>query len=149
MSFAISAQGTTFSVDFDGGSPASFTLIPEVRSISGPSETADEIDVTNLDSTGGRRENIQGFKDGDDIAVEMNYVPGSTGGASATAQANFLAMYDSGIVGSYQIEYPDGATATADFWLRGRSRPVQVGEALVITATMRQTGPTTFVPSAP
>ena len=143
MSEAISAQGTIFEVDLDGGSPAVYaTRIREVRSIGGPSETSDEIDVTSLDSTGGRREYLQSFKDADDIPMEINYRPGDTD------QAALLALYDTGVVAGGRITYPDLATYEFDFFVKGRSRPAQVGDALVITVTLRQTGAGVFTASA-
>ncbi len=141
MSEAISAQGTTLEVAFSDGSPDDFSLIPEVRSIGGPSDKAEEIDVTHLGSTGGRREFIQGFKDSDDCAVEMNYVPANT------IQSDFLDLYASGDKKGYKVTWPDGATLEFTAFIKGRGRPVQVGNAIVITATLRITGDIDFTPS--
>lgn len=141
MSDAISAQGTKLYVNFAGTSPATWVLIPEVKSIGGPSETADEIEVTHLGSTGGRREYIQGFKDADDCPVEMNYLPGNT------IQAQYLALYDAGTVVGVKEEYPDGATNEYDMFLKGRQRGANVGDPLSVTAVMRITGDNVFVGS--
>lgn len=138
MSEAISTQGTTLGFDADGASPYSFTLVPEVTNIGGPSETSDEIDVTNLDSTGGRREFIAGFKDGVDCPVECNYVAGSA------AQQAFLALYDSATVARFRVTLPNTATIDFDAFMKGRERSFGVGEAVKINATLRITGVVDF-----
>jgi predicted secreted protein len=48
--------------------------LAEVNSISGPTMTRDFIDVTSLDSTGGYREFIAGFRDGGNVTLNMNFV---------------------------------------------------------------------------
>jgi predicted secreted protein len=47
--------------------------IAEVNSISGPTMSRDFIDVTSLDSTGGYREFIAGFRDGGTVSLTMNF----------------------------------------------------------------------------
>jgi predicted secreted protein len=69
MSNAVSGVGTKFR-RWDG---SSWTDLAEISSISGPSMTRDFIDVTNLDSTGGYREFIAGFRDGGTVNLTMNF----------------------------------------------------------------------------
>lgn len=66
---AISGVGTVFQ-RFNG---TTWDKIAEVNSISGPSMTRDFIDVTSLDSTGGFREFITGFRDGGTVSLTMNF----------------------------------------------------------------------------
>jgi predicted secreted protein len=47
--------------------------LAEVTSITGPTMTRDFIDVTSLDSTGGYREFITGFRDAGTISLNMNF----------------------------------------------------------------------------
>jgi|TARA_B100001964_G_C14186844_1_gene579025 predicted secreted protein len=47
--------------------------VGEVNSISGPNKARDTIDVTTLDSTGGYREFIGGFRDGGEVSLDMNW----------------------------------------------------------------------------
>jgi predicted secreted protein len=47
--------------------------IAEINSIKGPDKKRDTIDVTNLDSTGGYREFIGGFRDGGTVTLPMNF----------------------------------------------------------------------------
>jgi len=65
MSKAIAGVGTKF---FRNG-----TALAEVNSINGPGMTRDFIDVTSLDSIGGYREFIAGFRDGGTVTLNMNF----------------------------------------------------------------------------
>lgn len=47
--------------------------IAEVISISGPNISRAHIDVTSLDSTGGYREFIAGFRDAGEVTLSMNF----------------------------------------------------------------------------
>lgn len=72
-SSAISGVGTKF-YRWDGSSAVlAWVAIAEVNSISGPSMTRDTIDVTSLDSTGGYRDFIAGFRDGGTVTLTMNF----------------------------------------------------------------------------
>jgi predicted secreted protein len=68
---AISGVGTTFKRWDD--STGVWQRLAEINSISGPSMTRDFIDVTSLDSTGGFREFIAGFRDGGTVSLTMNF----------------------------------------------------------------------------
>lgn len=75
MSNAISGLGTKF-LRWDSSSPAGsadWQAIAEIISISGPTMTREFIDVTSLDSTGGYREFIAGFRDGGTVTLNMNF----------------------------------------------------------------------------
>lgn len=65
MSKAFAGVGTVFN--------RNNTPIAEVNSITGPGMTRDFIDVTSLDSTGGYREFIAGFRDGGTVVLNMNF----------------------------------------------------------------------------
>lgn len=63
----------------DGGSPTEvFTTIASVTSISGPSRTKEEIEVTAHDSPDQYREFVPGLKDGGEVTLEINYDPTET-----------------------------------------------------------------------
>lgn len=47
--------------------------VAEISSISGPNISRGHIDVTNLDSTGGYREFISGFRDAGEVTLTMNF----------------------------------------------------------------------------
>jgi predicted secreted protein len=74
MSNAIAGVGTVFlRWDDSAGGAGDWTQLAEVNSISGPSMTRDFVDVTSLDSTGGYREFIAGFRDGGTVTLNMNF----------------------------------------------------------------------------
>ncbi|MGE0294966.1 MAG: phage tail tube protein [Hyphomonadaceae bacterium] len=72
---ALESQGMTIARG-DGGSPEAFTTIPEVRSISGPDGSANEIDVTDLSSSA--KEFRMGLQDEGNITLDMMFIPGNT-----------------------------------------------------------------------
>ena len=71
---AFSGVGTKFQRG-DGASNEAFADIAEINSITGPNLVRDTIDVTSLDSTGGYREFIAGFRDGGELTLSMNFTP--------------------------------------------------------------------------
>lgn len=99
----ISGVGAVFSRSDMTSSP-DFTAIANINSISGPTMTKTTIDVTALDSSGGYREFITGFKDGGTIVLNLNY--------SKTAFDAFLTDFNSDTVIDYQMVLPDSAAAT-------------------------------------
>lgn len=133
MAVGISAQGTM--IEYSANvSPASFTEIPHVRSISGPSETSDELQFTHLKSLGGRREYIQSFRDSDDLTLEMNYLAGNA------VQAALRDAYESGATLIFRVTYPDTGTAIFNGFVKARSTPAAVGDLLVFNVTVRISG---------
>ena len=70
MSNAKAGVGTLFR----RWSGTAWVNIAEINSISGPNMSRDTIDVTSLDSTGGYREFIPGFRDGGTVQLAMNFV---------------------------------------------------------------------------
>lgn len=72
-SAAVAGVGSQF-LRGDSGSPTEiFTAMAEINRISGPSMNRAFIDVTSLDSTGGYKEYIGGFRDGGDVTLNMNF----------------------------------------------------------------------------
>jgi predicted secreted protein len=69
MSLAVAGVGTKF----QRWSGSAYVSLAEVTSITGPTMTRDFIDVTSLDSTGGYREFITGFRDAGTISLNMNF----------------------------------------------------------------------------
>jgi predicted secreted protein len=88
-------------------STPAFTAISEINNITGPSMSRETIDVTSLDSTGGYREFIAGFRDAGEIQFSMNF-----------SQAGYLLMkddFESDALRDYQIVLPDAGATTFDF----------------------------------
>lgn len=92
----------------DGGSPETFTLVGEVRSISGPSESVETIDVTSQDSTA--KEFISaGLVDGGEVTLEMNLI-----GSDAQQQGLRSDMVN-GTLRNFKLELNDHATNPTTF----------------------------------
>src|SRR5687767_6528523 len=71
---AIGTAGTKL-LRGDGAGPEVFTVIAEIISFSGPTESAKQIDVTSMDSTA--REYIAGLRDSGEISFDCNLVTSS------------------------------------------------------------------------
>jgi predicted secreted protein len=99
MSLAVSGVGTVFQRDG--------VALAEVNSITGPTMTRDFIDVTSLDSTGGYREFIAGFRDAGTISLSMNF--------TATTYAIIKADFEDPLSHGYTIILGDTASTQFDF----------------------------------
>jgi predicted secreted protein len=103
MSNAIAGVGTKFYRW--GGS--SWAAIAEVNSITGPSMTRDFIDVTSLDSVGGFREFITGFRDAGTVSLAMNF--------TAETYQIMKEDFENDTAQSYMICLPDEAVTSLEF----------------------------------
>jgi predicted secreted protein len=103
MSGAIAGVGTLFR----RWSGSAWVNIAEINSITGPGMTRETIDVTSLDSTGGYREFIGGFRDGGTVVLAMNF----TRAGLDTMKDDF----ESDDLQSYEIVLPDDENTTVEF----------------------------------
>jgi predicted secreted protein len=103
VSNAISGVGTKF-YRWNSGT---WQVLAEVNSISGPSMTRDFIDVTSLDSIGGYREFIAGFRDGGTINLSMNF--------TRTTYDLMKADFENDEAGHYEIVLPDAESTSFEF----------------------------------
>jgi predicted secreted protein len=93
---AFAGVGTSFR-RWDG---SQFGAIAEINTITGPGMTRDVIDVTSLDSTGGYREFITGFRNSGTVTLAMNF--------TRVTYEVMLADFESDDLVSYEIALPDG-----------------------------------------
>lgn len=133
MSNAIAGVGTQFKRG-DGASTEVFTAIAEVNSINGPGMSREQIDVTNLDSTGGYREFIGGFRDGGQVSLNMNFT-----------LAGYNAMkddFESDDAITYQIVLPDVGGTTIEFEAFVTDLPlnIQPDDKITCDVTLKVTG---------
>ncbi len=144
---AISSAGTYFGTALDDNSPASpeeFSELAEVVSMGGPTETSEEIDVTHLRSPGSYREFIPSYKDGGELPLELNFVPGSA--SQLALQAEFEETPQP--TKRRRIFYPDGSTDTFHAYVKGRAHGASVGTKLTMNITLRIVGPVVVAPSS-
>jgi predicted secreted protein len=104
---AIAGVGTKFKRWNAIGAPAAWADIAEINSITGPGMSRDTIDVTSLDSTGGYREFITGFRNAGTVVLAMNF----------TRETYELMKddFESNVAQNYQIVLPDDENTGLDF----------------------------------
>lgn len=91
------AIGTLLKVG-NGASPEVFTTIAGISSITGPQFTANEIDVTSHDTTGGYREKITGLKDAGSVSGTIYF------DASLTQHQALLTDFNNNTRKNYRLE---------------------------------------------
>jgi len=108
---AAKSLGTTLTKT-KSGEEASDLVIADLVSIGEIGVESDEIDVTTLDSTGGYKEFIAGFKDAGEVSLEGII-------KSETAMAAMLALAESQAIEEWTIETPSGSTWVFDGFVKG------------------------------
>jgi len=100
---ATAGVGTSFR-RWDG---TNWVAIAEINSITGPGKTRDTIDVTSLDSTGGYREFIGGFRDGGTVTLPMNF--------TRDTYDLMNTDFESDVLKNYEIYLPDTGGTSFEF----------------------------------
>jgi predicted secreted protein len=77
--------GNALALSTDG---STWVTLAEVRNFNPPSANIELIDATNMDSPNRYREKVQGFIEGGEMNVEMNFIPGSTTDQTIRAMIN-------------------------------------------------------------
>lgn len=95
------ALGTTISING--------VLVGGLTNIKPPERSADTMETTTLDSTGGYRDFIQGFKDGGEVELTGFY------DTSYTGLSNLDTAYENGTEDTYVITFPASIGATFTF----------------------------------
>jgi predicted secreted protein len=117
MSDAIAGLGATFKRG-DGTSSETFTTLGENVRIGADWATRENIEVTNLGSTGGWREFITGFRDGGIVTLEQNWVRDS--------YEQLLNDFNDDDTVNYQIVLNDTGATTFDFAGRVTGMPIDI-----------------------
>jgi predicted secreted protein len=130
---AISGVGTQFKRSNMSSSPT-FTAIAEINKITGPNMSRGTIDVTSLDSTGGYREFIGGFRDGGTVQFDMNFT-----------LAGYIAMkddFESDELRDYQIVMPDAGNTTFEFAALVTELPLDIpmDDKITCSVTLKVSG---------
>ncbi|MCK9281385.1 MAG: phage tail tube protein [Melioribacteraceae bacterium] len=134
---AFSGVGTVFNRATADTSNPTFAAIAEINSISGPNLSRDTIDVTSLDSTGGYREFIPGFRDGGEISLDMNFT--HDGFADLKADFEMEGVWD------YQIVFANTDVTTFDFAgiITAIGIAVPMDDKVTASVTIKISGPVT------
>ena len=94
----------------DGGTPEVFAEIAEVMDITPPAMSRDAIEVTNQQSADGWRENIPGWRDGDEVSFNCNWLPDDTTHDETTGM---LSTFNDDDLHNWQILLPDAVTTVS------------------------------------
>jgi predicted secreted protein len=109
--------------------------LAEVNSINGPTKTRAFIDVTSLDSTGGYKEFITGFRDAGTLSLKMNFTRDSYDKMNAD--------FEAAAAQNYQILLPDTEHTALEFEGLVTEVPITIPTDDKVTAdvTIKVTGP--------
>lgn len=114
------------------GAVPDFVELDLVGDLDLPDEQVDEVETTHMKSTGRRREYIPGLTDGGEVAIPLNYIPGS---ATDTLLQEIKASGEIVIV-----EITPSAAGTPEGYagfLKGYSRAAPVNDKMTSVATFR------------
>jgi len=115
------------------------TTVNEVTSIGDLDTSADDIEVTDYQSTDGYKEYIQGLKDGGELEIEGNFYPSDTG------QSNLISDFNAGTTREVIITLPGSiGTWTFDAYVKGFATQVPLDGKVGFSATLKITGKPVF-----
>ncbi len=130
MSDAISGVGTVVQKWNTGSSD--WVTIAEITNITGPGMTRDLIEVTSLDSTGGYREFIAGFRDGGNVVLSMNY--------TRAGLDEFLADFESDDSQNYEIILPDSTSIEFEGFVQEFPLTIPTDSQITMETTIKVSG---------
>lgn len=111
-----------------------------LTSIGGLELSADTIDITTLDSDGGYREFIGGFKDAGEVSLEGYFIP-----ETGKGQKELYDLFESGNTEKFTIEFPNGmASWEFDGVVTGFSTSADLEDPLSFSATIKVSGAPTL-----
>ena len=136
--FAQRALGTSLKIGAAAG-----TKVAGLTSIGGIELTAETIDVTTLDSAGGYRDFIAGFKDAGEVSLE-----GFLESATGKGQKELYALLESGAVEDFTIDLAGGAKWAFKGVVVGFSTGADLEDALSFSGSIKVSGKPTFTGAA-
>lgn len=135
MANAIKTQGFVFEIG-NGDDPLTYTAVEEIMSFNFFDGSANEIDVTHLQSTA--KEFLIGLQDFGSGSLEVSHLPGATGqNLMRTAKA-------SGDIQDFQITFSDASTATFQGFVLSNSITGGVDDKVGGTFDIRISGDVVF-----
>jgi predicted secreted protein len=139
---AVSAFGTLLKLG-DGATPENFSTIAELKTISGPSLSADAIDVTVHNTPTPFRRFIAGLLDGGEVNFDIHFIPQDP---SHSYSSGILKDMLDRTIRNIQIVFPDvGVTTWAcPVIFTGFEMSSDPGDVLLASVTAKVAGPPTF-----
>lgn len=118
--------------------PTVYVPLAEVTSITPPPMTRDIIDATHMDSPDGWREFIAGLKDGGELSLAINFVPGGA------TDLRLIEMQTESAPSPIKIRFPGGSEWGFDAFCTGYTPNVPVEDKMTAEATFKVTGAVDF-----
>lgn len=135
-STAISAQGTTFSIDTASSGGPTYTAIGNIKTFSGFDGASSEIDVTNLSSSA--KEYRLGLEDNGQFSIELDR------DFSDVGQTALLAARDSQVGKSFKLVLSNGENAIFTGFVKKFSLAGGVDQVVKGSADIRISGAVTW-----
>lgn len=131
--------GTQFYMQ-DANSPTAYTLLGEVTNVTPPALARDAIDASHEQSPNAWREFIGGMKDGGEVSLELNFVPGSA------STARLIAAFEQQAAISCKIVFPDSpaTTWTFDTIITEFAPEAPLDDKMAASVTLKVSGQPTF-----
>lgn len=136
--------GTLFKTG-NGASPEVFTTLAEVVNITPPSMARDTVDASHMQSPNAWREFIAGMKDGGEISLELNLVPG---GVALISVMEEFALSGSSALKNRQIVFPDGSTLACAAILTNAEPDAPLDDKMPLSVTLKVSGEPTLTQAA-
>jgi len=138
------ALGTTLSYLPTYNSAAAVTLVGALTSVGEITPDSEELDATTLDSPGGYREYLQGFKDSGELSL-VGYHD-----ATNTGQSTMRSQYETGALGYYWVTFPDGTTVAFSAYVKSHTTGAADVDGIVgFGCTLRISGMVQVIEVAP
>lgn len=134
---ALLGYGSVFQIQAEN-SPDNYVDMAEVISITPPSSSLDQIDVTHMTSPNRNREFISGLNDPGECSFDMNFIPGSTSDDRLFELLNL--PVGTSRQRSCRISFPNGVTWTFSAELTGYEPTVPVDDKMTATVTFKVSG---------
>lgn len=137
MSNAMLGYGSVFEVQTEN-SPDSYVSMAEVISITPPSFSLDQIDVTHMQSPNRNREFISGLNDPGECSFDMNFIPGNTSDDRIFELMNLPT--GASRARNCRVSFPNGVTWSFSGEVTGYEPTVPVDDKMTTTVTFKVSG---------
>lgn len=138
MSNAISAQGTLLA-RAPAATPTVFTTIAELRDMSGPTMSRNEIETTPHNDT--EEAFVMGIRRKGDMTFTIGYLPGDPTHDELTGLMKALIDNSRDI---YRLTFPEGSQWLFSGYVKGINPSMPVDDGLTAEVTIRPTGTMSF-----
>ena len=124
----------------DGASSEAFTAIAELIGLSGPGLSLDTVESTHTESLNAAKEYIAGLKDGGEVSVDLNFLPGN---ATHTA---LIADWAARTLRNFEIVWPDTGSTKWSFsaFVTNYEPSAPIEDRMTASASLKITGVPTF-----